>query len=586
MTTSELSQEAAELKDQGNRCFADKAYEQALDFYSRALSLAPSNPVLLSNLAATHLGLKQWQAALDAANKCIAADPGFVKAYGRKAAAQMGLIRPGDAERTLLAGLSRDPGNAFLTSELNKLREEDDGDQRPVRAMDGSDMPIRNMQHRTGVDMSPLSRWPNDTFIAAYIGDEESFAKGFQPSDLRLRALEARLPLISVVVSGAQRTRGPNADPSGKFGSDAERGSRHSGVLRRLLEAGARVDGRDAAGWTALHHATAHHVVLDLAKMLIEAGADVNARDRFGTYPLVSAVMSTEIKSIKLLLAHGADPGQRDNDGVDALTVGRYNSEIYALLHQAKYNNIRPGAERRCGSCGKTGAKKGCSGCSAGVYYCDRACQVAHWPSHKAQCKRPASASSTTPAAGSSADKPGSTSSASASLPREVRVRIIDDNPSATIVNLQANLTPLMASITGTAPPKARQVDPRTSEIPLEASRTARQLAAAAGKATKEAAVRVKIQVPQLQGERERQELRRLGQNPDALLCYNQDRSLMCQLDGSCPAGRQLAELIRREGIQKLKGYFAAYFDEKCERQNGVPREMVVVTSMLPAQPF
>lgn len=35
-----------------------------------------------------------------------------------------------------------------------------------------------------------------------------AFSRAFQPADLQLRALEARLPLVAVVISGAQRQRG------------------------------------------------------------------------------------------------------------------------------------------------------------------------------------------------------------------------------------------------------------------------------------------------------------------------------------------------------------------------------------------
>lgn len=61
----------------------------------RALALVPDNAVLLSNLSAAHLGNKAWGAALAAAERCLAADPAFLKGYGRKAAALQGLIRWG-----------------------------------------------------------------------------------------------------------------------------------------------------------------------------------------------------------------------------------------------------------------------------------------------------------------------------------------------------------------------------------------------------------------------------------------------------------------------------------------------------------
>lgn len=42
-----------------------------------------------------------------------------------------------------------------------------------------------------------------------------TFGKQFRPEHLQLRALEGRLPLTIVVISGAQRIRGPSADPRG-----------------------------------------------------------------------------------------------------------------------------------------------------------------------------------------------------------------------------------------------------------------------------------------------------------------------------------------------------------------------------------
>lgn len=41
---------------------------------------------------------------------------------------------------------------------------------------------------------------------------------------------------------------------------------------------------------------------------------------------------------------------------------------------------------RTCGACGKQAvALRSCGRCKA-VYYCDRACQMSHWPTHKSMC--------------------------------------------------------------------------------------------------------------------------------------------------------------------------------------------------------
>ena len=43
-----------------------------------------------------------------------------------------------------------------------------------------------------------------------------------------------------------------------------------------------------------------------------------------------------------------------------------------------------------CAHCGAGAAKKSCGRC--GVYYCNAACQKAHWPAHKPKCTLPARA--------------------------------------------------------------------------------------------------------------------------------------------------------------------------------------------------
>ncbi|KAG2491412.1 hypothetical protein HYH03_010201 [Edaphochlamys debaryana] len=586
MAPTELSAEAQQLKDEGGALFTKKQYAEALDRYNRALALSPGHPLLLSNASACHLGLKQWAQALAAAEECLAADPGFAKAYGRKAAAQIGLIRPGDAERTLLEGLRCDPGSAFLQGELDRLRQEEDGDQSPVRCRDGSDRALRAMQSRVGTTMSPQSAWPSRTFLAAYLGSEDEFVKEFKQSDLRLRALEAQLPLVVVVVAGAQRIRGQGADPSGACRTDAERGTKHSRVLRRLIEAGARVDARDAAGFTALHHATAHHAVLDLAQILIDAGADVNAQDRYGAYPLLSATMSSEVPSVRLLLAAGAKADLQDNDGCSALQMCRFHPAIQGLINAAHVHGVRPGREKVCAQCGKDGAPKVCAGCGGAVRYCSRECQKAHWPSHKAECgksRAAAAGSSPAAAAGGGGRAPGSTPE----LPPLLRVPIVTRAVNSFVTNQQAILAAAMANFMGVAPPEARNVDLASVVKERSPQETAAALAAAAKRATRDNAMKVKIQVPAdpISAE-ERAYLVAQGDLPDALLCYNQDRSLMCDLDGASPEGQQVAALIRRQGILGLKGYFSACFDEGCELRDGAPKRMAVSTTLLPAQPW
>lgn len=52
------------LKDQGNKAFAAKDYDKAIDFFTKAVLLDPQNHVLYSNRSAAQAGKKEWDLAL------------------------------------------------------------------------------------------------------------------------------------------------------------------------------------------------------------------------------------------------------------------------------------------------------------------------------------------------------------------------------------------------------------------------------------------------------------------------------------------------------------------------------------------
>jgi stress-induced-phosphoprotein 1 len=59
------------MKDQGNAAFKAKDFDGAIKFYTQALDSAPSDHTILGNRAAAHHNLKNYNEALEDAEKCI-----------------------------------------------------------------------------------------------------------------------------------------------------------------------------------------------------------------------------------------------------------------------------------------------------------------------------------------------------------------------------------------------------------------------------------------------------------------------------------------------------------------------------------
>ncbi|QRV72649.1 stress-induced-phosphoprotein 1 [Ceratobasidium sp. AG-Ba] len=85
--------DAATLKDQGNKAFAAKRYDEAIELFTKAIALDPSNHVLYSNRSAAKAGKKQWDEALADAEETIRVNPNWAKGYARKGAALHGAHR-------------------------------------------------------------------------------------------------------------------------------------------------------------------------------------------------------------------------------------------------------------------------------------------------------------------------------------------------------------------------------------------------------------------------------------------------------------------------------------------------------------
>ncbi|KAJ7802792.1 putative stress-induced protein STI1 [Mycena olivaceomarginata] len=110
--TSAADKAQAEQKKQtGNQLMSSKQYDKAIEAYTQAITLDPTNAIYYSNRAAAHSSKGDHLSAVGDAEQAIKIDPKFVKAYHR-----LGLA---DAfER----GLKLDPNNAGLKSGLDNSK--------------------------------------------------------------------------------------------------------------------------------------------------------------------------------------------------------------------------------------------------------------------------------------------------------------------------------------------------------------------------------------------------------------------------------------------------------------------------------
>ena len=109
-----------ELKGRGNQHFVNKEWAQAIDYYSQAIELDPSNETFYSNRSAAYLPFGETEKALSDAMVCTVLKKDWAKAFYRLAVARMELGRFEDAAVSAWDGLQLDQQNDELKQLLQK----------------------------------------------------------------------------------------------------------------------------------------------------------------------------------------------------------------------------------------------------------------------------------------------------------------------------------------------------------------------------------------------------------------------------------------------------------------------------------
>ncbi|KAK3936174.1 heat shock protein sti1 [Diplogelasinospora grovesii] len=113
---------ADELKALGNKAIAAKNFDEAIEKFTQAIALDPNNHILYSNRSAAYASKKEWDGALQDAEKTTELKPDWPKGWGRKGTALYGkgdLLGASDAYEQ---GLKLDPNNAGMKNDLERVQ--------------------------------------------------------------------------------------------------------------------------------------------------------------------------------------------------------------------------------------------------------------------------------------------------------------------------------------------------------------------------------------------------------------------------------------------------------------------------------
>lgn len=113
---------AAEFKAKGNAHLQKKEFDAAIEAYTRAIELEPSDHIFYSNRSAAYLSLGEAFKALEDADACVGLAPSWPKGYSRRGAALHSLKRYNDAANAYEAGLKIAPDDAGLKEGLAELK--------------------------------------------------------------------------------------------------------------------------------------------------------------------------------------------------------------------------------------------------------------------------------------------------------------------------------------------------------------------------------------------------------------------------------------------------------------------------------
>ncbi|KAJ2894431.1 Heat shock protein sti1 like protein [Zalerion maritima] len=189
------------LKAEGNQAIKEKNFDLAIQKFTEAIAIDPSNHVLYSNRSAAHASKKDWAEALKDAEKTVEVKPDWPKGWSRKGAAQHGSGDLFGAYESYESGLKIDPNNAQMKQSLASV-------EKAMRAEVGGGGPANPFADMLK-DPATMAKLAANPETAGYLSDPSFMAKLQNPQQTDLQ--DPRMLQVLSVMLGADIRSGPGA---------------------------------------------------------------------------------------------------------------------------------------------------------------------------------------------------------------------------------------------------------------------------------------------------------------------------------------------------------------------------------------
>ncbi|GBF64658.1 heat shock protein [Trichophyton mentagrophytes] len=209
---------ADDLKAEGNKAFAAKDFATAVEKFSAAIELDPSNHVLYSNRSGAYASLKDFDKALEDANKTTELKADWPKGWGRKGAALHGQGDLLGAHDAYEEALKLDSNNAQAKAGLEAVKRAIDAEAKADGVSGDPTAGLGNMFN----DPNLIQKLASNPKTAPLLADSEFMAKlqnlAKNPNSIGNEMRDPRFLQVMGVLLGVDMSFGAPPDADGATG--------------------------------------------------------------------------------------------------------------------------------------------------------------------------------------------------------------------------------------------------------------------------------------------------------------------------------------------------------------------------------